>query len=307
MLLSPGAMPGAMAEGEVDMRGRVALVTGASSGIGLGTARGLAAMGAHVVMVCRDVRRCAHAAEAIRSEVPSASLEGVIADLSSQAEVRRLAEEVLAKHPRLHVLVNNAATVPHRRTLTPDGIEAQLAVNVLAPFMLTNLLLPPLLAAAPSRVVLLSSGTHRSARLRLDDPQFERGYRAMRVYSHSKLLDLMLARAFHRRLEGTGVSVNALTPGLISTGLAREFSGPTRALMNLFARPEAEGARVPLQVATSPALEGVSGRYVDRHGELDEPSAAARDDSAGERVWALCKELARMPEPAADAVRRRLD
>jgi len=307
MLLSPGAMPGAMSEGGTDMRGRVALVTGTSSGIGLGTARGLAAMGAHVVMVCRDVDRCARAAELLRSEVPSASLEGVLADLSSQEEVRRLAEVVLAKHPRLHVLVNNAATVPHRRTLTTDGIEAQLAVNVLAPFMLTNLLLPPLLATAPSRVVMLSSGTHRRARLRLDDPQFERGYRAMRVYSHSKLLDLLLARALHRRLEGSGVTVNALTPGLMRTGLAREFSAPTRGLMNLFARPAEEGVRVVLKVATSPALEGVSGRYVDRHGELDEPSAAARDDAAAERLWALCRELTRMPEPAADAVRRRLD
>lgn len=296
-----------MADDGQPMRGKLALVTGASSGIGLGTARGLAAMGAHVVMACRDVRRCARAAELIRSEVPSASLEGVLADLSSQAEVRRLAEEVLARHPRLHVLVNNAATVPIRRTLTTDGIEAQLAVNVLAPFMLTNLLLPALLAAAPSRVVILSSGTHRRARLRLDDPQFERGYRAMRVYSHSKLLDLLLMRTLHRRLEGTGVAVNALTPGLISTGLAREFSTPTRAIMNLFARPESEGPRVPLLVATSPALEGVSGRYVDRHGELDEPSAAARDDGAAERLWSLCRELSRMPEPAADAVRRRLD
>ena len=307
MLLSPGAMPGAMAEGGVDMRGRVALVTGASSGIGLGTARGLAATGAHVVMACRDVRRCARAAELIRAGVPSASLEGVLADLSSQSEVRRLAGEVLAKHGRLHVLVNNAATVPVRRTLTTDGIETQLAVNVLAPFMLTNLLLPALMTAAPSRVVFLSSGTHRRARLRLDDPQFERGYRAMRAYSHSKLLDLLLVRALHRRLEGSGVTVNALTPGLMRTGLAREFSAPTRGLMNLFARPAEEGVRVVLRVATSPALEGVSGRYVNRHGELDEPSAAARDDAAAERLWALCRELTRMPEPAADAVRRRLD
>ena len=296
-----------MADDGQGMLGRVALVTGASSGIGLGTARGLAAMGAHVVMACRDVNRCARAAEAIRSEVPSASLEGVLADLSSQAEVRRLAEEVLARHPRLHVLVNNAATVPIRRTLTTDGIEAQLAVNVLAPFMLTNLLLGALEAAAPSRVVILSSGMHRRARLRLDDPQFARGYRAMRAYSHSKLLDLLLARALHRRLEGSGVTVNALTPGLMRTGLAREFSAPTRGLMNLFARPVEEGVRVVLRVATSPALEGVSGRYVDRHGELDTPARAAMDDAAAERLWELCKVLARVSEPAADAVRRRLD
>jgi len=125
------------------------------------------------------------------------------------------------------VLVNNAATVPIRRTLTTDGIEAQLAVNVLAPFMLTNLLLGALEAAAPSRGGHPLVGMHRRARLRLDDPQFARGYRAMRAYSHSKLLDLLLARALHRRLEGSGVTVNALTPGLMRRA-SRASSAPPR-------------------------------------------------------------------------------
>jgi retinol dehydrogenase-12 len=290
-----------------DMGGRVVLVTGASAGIGRGTARGLAALGAHVVMVCRDGGRCARAVEWVRGTVPDASLEPVLADLSSRDAVHGLARDFCARHDRLHVLVNNAAIVPRHRTLSPDGIELQLAVNVLAPFMLTNLLLDPLRAATPSRVVMLSSGTHRRARLRLDDVQFEHGYRPMRVYSHSKLLDLLLARALAMRLAGTGVTVNALTPGLISTGLAREFDGPTRWLMNRFARPEEDGARVPLLVATSPDLERVTGAYVDRHGELSEPSPAARDDAAAERLWGICESLTGMHEPAADTVRERLD
>lgn len=289
------------------MHGRVVMVTGASSGIGKWTTRGLAALGAHVVMVCRDGELCDRAAGWVRASVPTASLEPALADLSSQAAVRGLARDFLSGHDRLHVLVNNAATVPRRRTLTVDGVEMQLAVNVLAPFMLSNLLLPALRADTPSRIVMLASGTHRRARLRLDDLQFDRGYSGMRVYSHSKLLDLLLARALASRLAGTGVTVNALTPGLISTGLAREFSGPTRWLMNRFARPVEDGPRVPLLVATSPTFDRTTGAYVNRHGQLDEPSPAARDDAAAERLWEVCKALTGMPSPTADSVRERLD
>ncbi len=266
------------------MEGRVVLVTGANSGIGFETTKGLAAMGARVVMVCRDAGKCEWARDSISREVPGAALETMRCDLSSQADVRRFAREFLEGHDRLDVLVNNAGGIPHRRQVTVDGIEWQLAVNHLAPFLLTHLLVGRLLESAPSQVVNVSSGTHVRGRVDLEDLGAERGYRPMRQYSSTKLMNLLFTRSLARRLEGTDVRANALSPGMVDTGLSREYGPVMRWTVRRIAKPQDEGGRTPVWVVSAPELEGVSGAYF-RNMERKEPSRAAQDDGTAEALW----------------------
>jgi len=272
------------------MEGRVVLVTGANSGIGFETTKGLAAMGARVVMVCRDEGKCGWAKETISRAVPGAELETMLCDLSSQADVRRFAREFVEGHDRLDVLFNNAGGIPHDRQVTVDGVEWQLAVNHLAPFLLTHLLVGLLLESAPSQVVNVSSGTHVRGRVDLDDLQASGGYRPMRQYSSTKLMNLLFTRSLARRLEGTGVRANALSPGMVDTGLSREYGPLMRWTVRRIAKHQAEGGRTPVWVASAPELEGVSGAYF-RNMERREPSRTARDDALAEALWRASAEL----------------
>ncbi len=276
------------------MAGRVCVVTGASSGIGKATSVELAGLGATVVLVCRDKARgeaaLAEVAAAAAGESGKPSLE--LADLSSMEQVRALAAR-LAALPRIDALVNNAGLVVARRQLTADGFELSLAVNHLAPFLLTNLLRPALAASAPARVVTVSSIAHRAALLSLDDLQLERRYLAMLAYANSKLANVLFTRALARRLDGTGVTANCLHPGTVRTRF-----GDTGALWlrlglavggGLLRTPES-GARTVVYLASAPEVAGQTGGYYV-NARRRRPSRRARDDSLADRFWEVSARL----------------
>src|SRR4051794_10476903 len=204
------------------MTGKTVLVTGGTGGIGRATAAGLAALGARVAITGRDLARTRAAAADIAAATGNSAVDAFAADMSSQAEVRRLAREVLATYPRLDVLVNNVGGFWSTRRVTSDGLEHTFAVNHLAGFLLTDLLLGRLKASAPARIVTVSSGAHAMGRIDFDDLQGVRGYSGQRAYNQSKLANVMFTYELARRLEGSAVTVTVLHPGVVRTGFARE-------------------------------------------------------------------------------------
>ena len=277
-----------------DMSGKVCLVTGANSGIGKATALGLAEMGAVVVMVCRDRAKGVAARDEIRSASGNDSAELLVADLASLDAVRRLAERFVEAHERLHVLINNAAVLLRKRLETQDGFEMQFGVNHLAPFALTDLLLERLKASAPARIVNVSSMAHRSATIDFDDLQSEKRYKMMRAYGQSKLGNVLFTYALAKRLAGTGVTANCLHPGIVRTGIFRDFPAPVRGLEKILGRlvlsKPAKGAETTLYAAASPEVEGVSGKYFEKCREA-ESSAESHDEAVAERLWAISAEM----------------
>jgi NAD(P)-dependent dehydrogenase (short-subunit alcohol dehydrogenase family) len=273
--------------------GRICLVTGATSGIGLATAAGLATLGAQVVMVGRDRGRGEAARKTVIEKSGNDRVELLLADLSSLAGVRGLAQEFLATYPALHVLVNNAGTVELSRTLTIDGFEKTIAVNHLSHFLLTNLLLPRLRASAPSRIVNVASEAHRFGRLDLADLHSAKSYRAMRVYGTSKLLNILFTLALAEELAGSRVTANSLHPGAVSTRLGKNNGLWARFLIALlrpfFLTPE-QGAANSIFVAASDELEGVSGKYFVKQRAV-EPSRRSQRPGLARRVWARSSEL----------------
>jgi NAD(P)-dependent dehydrogenase (short-subunit alcohol dehydrogenase family) len=273
--------------------GKHVVVTGASGGIGLHTARGLARLGAAVALVARDRARGEAALAQTRAAATGGAPSLFLADLASLAQVRRLAGELLAALPRLDVLVNNAGAMHARRKESPEGHELTLAVNHLAPFLLTTLLLPRLRASAPSRVVTVSSEAHRLGPLDLDDLEARRGYAAMRVYGRSKLANVLFANELARREDGTGVASNSLHPGVVATGFGRNDPGWMKVLVTVgrpfLASPE-KGARTSIHVAASPDLAGVTGRYFKDRRPVA-PAPFARDEAVQRRLWELSERL----------------
>ena len=272
----------------------VCLVTGATGGIGLATAEELARRGAHVIMGARSRARGEAAREQVARATGSDRLELAVADLSVQAEVRRLAEETARAHSRLDVLVNNAGIIASRRHETEDGIERTWAVNHLAPFLLTNLLTDLLVASAPARVVTVASDAHAGARLDLDDPQFtRRRYGAMAVYGQSKLANILFTVELARRLRGRGVTANCLHPGVVAT----EFGSKSGGLFAFgwwfvrpFARSPERGARTSVYLATSPEVADVTGRYfVDSRPATPRPPAM--DADLARRLWDVSERM----------------
>jgi NAD(P)-dependent dehydrogenase (short-subunit alcohol dehydrogenase family) len=282
------------------LEGRTIVVTGASSGIGRATALGFAEAGARLLLVGRTPERCEETLAELRRRSPRADAAMLRADLSSQKEVRRLAEEVLARAARLHVLVNNAGVTLARRQTTVDGFEATFATNHLAYFLLTGLLLPRLRESAPARIVNVASDAHRFGRLDLGDLQNERRrYRALRVYAQSKTANILFTEELARRIAGSGVTANALHPGGIRSNLGRS-EGPlleaVRRFVGLFLATPGEGARTSLYLASSPEVEGVSGRYFAK-GRERIPAAHARDPETARRLWERSEELTGLRYP----------
>jgi NAD(P)-dependent dehydrogenase (short-subunit alcohol dehydrogenase family) len=272
---------------------RYALVTGGSSGIGLETARGLTAHFDVVGIVGRNPQRLAEAAEDLGSG--DARIETFRADFSSLAEVRRLAEDIKARFDSLKVLVNNAGIWHKDRTLSKDGYEETFAVNHLAHFLLTNELRDLLVAAAPARVVNVSSSMHaRPKSMNWDDLMFEKHWKGFWVYGHSKLANILFSNELARRWKDLGITSNALNPGNVRSRITRN-----KPFLNLLHRSpiarmiimsEAEGARTSLYVAMSPELEGVTGRYFDNMKEA-EPSKPSQDEEASRRLWEISQQL----------------
>ena len=273
------------------MKGTVCVVTGATSGIGKAAATSLARLGATVVMVGRDRGRTEAAAAQIAAV--GASPPGVeIADLASLDQVRGLAGR-LAGLERIDVLINNAGLVLGERRITPDGLEHVFALNHLAPFLLTSLLLPKLTASAPARVVTVTSDAHSAARLDLRDPNLEDGWDSWRSYANSKLANILFTRELARRLDGTGVTANCAHPGVVRTGFGRE-SRPLLKLGIAIARPfmlsPERGADTIVYLASSPDVAGQTGGYYVKR-QRREPSAAARDDTAARELWDLSEKM----------------
>ena len=285
------------------MKGRTCLITGASGGIGKETAVALATLGATVVMVSRDSERGKAAlADVRRRSGGSNDVHLMLADLASLQAVRSLASEFRQKHQRLHVLVNNAGAYNVKRLLSEDGHELTFAVNHLAHFLLTNLLLDLLKASAPARIVNVSSRSHMGATIDFDDLQQESGYRGMAVYGQSKLANVLFTRELARRLEGTGVTANSLHPGLVKTGFGRNNGGAIGAIFRMFqARvfqivpipfiitPE-RGAETSVYLSSSPDVESVTGKYFVKK-EPVPSSESSSDPALAARLWQLSDEL----------------
>ncbi len=275
------------------------LITGGNTGLGLETAVALAAMGASVTITSRDAARGEAARREIRDRSGSDLVEVMALDLASTASIRAFAESFLADHPRLDVLVNNAGLILSRRSETEDGFETTFGVNHLGHVLLTELLLDRLKAGAPSRIVIVASDAHKFALdgLKFDDLQCHGRYWSYRVYGRSKLANVYFMRALARRLEGTGVTVNAVHPGSVATRFARDgdtrlSTALTTAVARPFSRTPEEGARTQVRVASDPELSGVTGTYFCNSEPADERlSRVARDDEAAERLWVVSREL----------------
>ena len=270
------------------LTGKTVLVTGGTGGIGLATAAGLAGLGARVGIVGRDAGRARAAAERIRTGATGGDVDVFIADVSSQREVQRLAETVLAAYPRLDVLVNNVGGYWATRHATEDGLERTFAVNHLAPFLLTHLLLDRLRSSAPARVVTVSSGAQAMGRIDFDDLQGERSYSGQRAYNQSKLANVLFTYELARRLEGSGVTANVLHPGVVRTAFGQEDSRGWMRLMLPVVRPfmktPERGAETSVYLASSPEVEGVSGRYF-ANSKPKTSSRASYDTAAARRLW----------------------
>jgi NAD(P)-dependent dehydrogenase (short-subunit alcohol dehydrogenase family) len=272
------------------MSGKTCIVTGANSGIGKETALGLAELGAHVVMVCRSRYKGQAALDEIRRESGSSQVDLLIADMSSQASVRELADEIQRKYSRLDVLINNAGGAAPAGTRSADGIEMTVATNHLGAALLTLLLLDLLKASAPSRIINVSSEAQRRARLDMNDLQFERRkYRGFAAYGQSKLLMNAFTFELARRLAGTGVTANCLHPGVVATNIWTANPPPLigrliLAVVKPFMLSSKQGAAVSLYLATSPDVAQVSGEYFVKS-KPAKSNPLSRDPKVAGEIW----------------------
>lgn len=269
------------------MLGKVCMVTGAASGIGAATAQALAQYGATVILVDRDVHKCATTVKQIKQQTGNAAVEFMGADLSSQQEIRQLAQRFKRHYQRLDVLVNNAGAMFDERRESVDGIEMTFALNYLGYFLLTNLLLDTLKASAPARIVNTSSRSHARALIKFDDLESRTNYKGLSAYAHSKLAIVLFTYELARRLEGTGVTANALHPGIVATNFGRGSGGMLGFVMRLFrplfASPE-KGAQTGIYLSTSPEVEGVTGKYFVKCNAVPS-SPASYDTAVAGRLW----------------------
>ena len=272
------------------LRGKLVLITGASSGIGRATAIGLARQGARLLLTGRTGARCDEALAAVRA-VGADDARMFQTDFSRLGSVRELAADIREHAQGLDVLVNNAGVVALRRTVTADGYETTFAVNHLSPFLLTGLLLPLLRSGA--RVVNVASDAHRSGALDLEDLQNEQGYRMMRAYGRSKTANILWNLELARRLDGSGVTANSLHPGVIRSNLGRGHGVGADLLqrfVGLFMKSPEQGAATSIHLAASPDIEGVSGRYFANCREK-QPAAHATDGPTAARLWEISEAL----------------
>jgi NAD(P)-dependent dehydrogenase (short-subunit alcohol dehydrogenase family) len=271
------------------MQGRVCVVTGASSGIGKATANGLAELGATVVMVCRDQERGEAAKAEIEAASSARSVDLFLADLSVQSSIRLLAHVLQERYPQIHVLINNAGIASKRRSITADGIETTFAVNYLAAFLLTNLLLERLKVSAPSRIVNVSSMLHSP--LDFSDLQSEQHFR--RAYSRSKFALILFTYELARRLQGTGVTANCLNPGFVASNLSRNEPSLVRWMVRHIAASPEKGAKTSLYLASSPEVQKLSGKYYSHSREIRSSSATC-DEVASRRLWEMSAALTKL-------------
>jgi len=278
------------------MQGKVCMVTGAASGIGAATAQALAQRGATVILVDRDVGKGGLTVEQIKLQTGNAAVELMVADLSSQQEIRRLAQQFNERYQRLDVLINNAGALFGERQESVDGIEMTFALNYLGYFLLTNLLLDTLKASAPARIINTSSRSHARGRINFDDLESRTNYKGLSAYAHSKLAIVLFTYELARRLEGSGVTVNALHPGIVATNFAMQGGGHIGLIVRLF-RPffigPEQGAQTGIYLATSPEVEGVTGKYFVKRKAVPS-SPASYDVATAGRLWEVSEVYTRL-------------
>jgi len=272
---------------------RVFLVTGANSGIGEATALGLARLGGSVVMACRSTTRGEAARQDIVRQSGNSRVSLELVDLASEASTRAFAKAFRRKYSRLDVLINNAGLYTAHRNVTADGLEQTFEVNYLSGFLLTHLLLDLLKKSSPSRIVNVSSRAHEGSTIRFEDLQGERRYSGYRAYGQSKLAQVLFTRELARRLEGTGVTVNACHPGVIRTNLGMGGSSVIVRFVRMFFKGPERGAETPIYLAVSPDVEGVTGKYFANK-RIREPSRAAQDPDVARRLFDVSAELAHL-------------
>jgi NAD(P)-dependent dehydrogenase (short-subunit alcohol dehydrogenase family) len=271
------------------LKGKICMITGANSGIGKETALGLAKLGATVVMVCRNPVLGKDAQDWIKKMSGNSSIDLLLADLSSQQAVRDLVSEFRSKYDQLHVLINNAGAVIQKRTLTVDGLETTFAVNYLAPYLLTNLLLDVLKASAPARVINVTSGLHKRASIDFDDLQSEKRYGGFWSYNKAKLAFIHFTYHLSKELDGTGVTVNIFNPGVARTNLGRDTPWYMRWAVIFFKNPR-KCAETPIYLASAPELEGITGKYFENKRET-RSSEASYDEVIAAKLWQVSTQL----------------
>lgn len=272
------------------MSGKVCVVTGANAGIGRETALGIAKLGATVVMVCRDRERGEAAQHEIKQQSGNDRIELMICDLASQNAIREFAKEFKLRNDRLDILVNNAGVLLRERSLTEDGVESTFAINHLGYFLVTTLLLEVLKKSAPSRIVNVSSTAHKYGKIDIGGWVTGSDYSSFSAYANSKLANVLFTYELARRLEGTGVTANCLHPGGVGTNLFRGLPGFVQALIKLVTIGPERGARTSIFLASSPEVEGVSGKYFARRRQ-QKSSGASHNEEAARRLWEVSEEL----------------
>jgi len=279
--------------GQPRLPNKLCLITGATDGIGKEAASSLATQGWRLLIQGRDPDKGARVVDELKSRTQNPDIEFVQADFSSLSDVRRLAEQVMARAPHLDVLINNAGGAFEKRGVSTDGYELTFAVNHLAPFLLTRLLLDSLKGSAAARIVTTASAAHRGAILDFEDLQSTRRFTTMGAYGRSKLANILFTRALAKRLQGKAVTATCLHPGLVRTNIARDMPAFGRVIFGLiarFGRSPQQGAETLVYLASAPEVQGASGGYyVDR--KLAPLSQAAQDDSAAERLWSISEQL----------------
>lgn len=276
------------------MSEKLCMVTGATAGIGYYTALEIARMGASVIIIGRNQAKCITSVEMIQENTGNCSVEYLLADLSSQAQIRSAVKTFYEQHDHLDILVNNAGAFFLRRKLSVDGIEMTLAVNHLAYFLLTNLLINALKASPSARVVNVSSGSHTNEHLDFNNLQLTRFYNPMQAYGRSKLANVLFTYELARRMASTGITSNALTPGMVATDIWKKVNRWLTPLINpvmqRIGQTPLEGAQTSIYLATSPEVEGVSGKYYADKRPV-RSSSVSYDPDAAQRLWEISSQL----------------
>ena len=269
---------------------KTALITGATSGIGKLAALQLAKANLHLVLLARNADRGKQVVDEIKNQTGNQDIQLLVADLSSQQQIRAAAKNFTDTYSQLHILINNAGLAVKKRSLTEDGIEMTFAVNHLAYFLLTNLLLDTLKHSAPSRIINVSSEAHRNVQFDFGNLQGEKQFGAFRAYSITKLCNLLFTYELARKLQGTGVTVNALHPGYLNTAIFREGGGLLKFFVRMTAKNPEAGARALTKLALDPELENVSGQYFKGLRPANS-TAASHDVSSAKELWELSERL----------------
>jgi retinol dehydrogenase 12 len=268
----------------MDLKDKICIITGSTSGIGKETAKVLAAKGAVLVLPVRDSMKGEILRDEILEKNPEARLDFIQCDLSSFSSIRAFAADFKSKYKNLHLLINNAGIWETKRNLSVDGIEKNFAINHLAPFLLTNLLLDTIKASAPARIINVSSEAHRQADINFQDLEMEKKYSSFRSYSQSKLANILFTKKLSQKLKGSGVTANCLHPGVVSTSLFDKMPRILTGIFSLFMISPEKGAQTTLYLATSPEVDKISGEYFAKSQRKKPASAALRQDIA-DKLW----------------------